>query len=56
MGFKINAMKTKHIRFTRNQNLNLDNHEINCFLIETVTPKYLGVYFDTKLKLNEQIM
>ncbi len=30
MGLKINAMKTKHIRFTRKQNLNIDNYEINC--------------------------
>jgi hypothetical protein len=54
MGLKINAMKTEHIRFTRKQNLNIDNYEINCFPIETVTHKYLGVSFVSKLKFNEQ--
>jgi len=55
MGLKINAMKTKHISFTRKQNLNIQNYEINYFPIETVTTyKHLGVYLDSKLKFNEQ--
>ncbi len=37
MGLKMNVIKTKHIRFTRKLNLNIDNYEINCFPIETVT-------------------
>ncbi len=37
MGFKINAIKTKHIRFTTKQNLNIDNYQISCFPIQTVT-------------------
>jgi hypothetical protein len=50
MELKINAMKNKYIRFIRKQNLYLNNYEINCFPIKTVTHKH----FMKIIRINEK--